>query len=136
MKSTAQENTIDPDALEQFLSGQPTKPRDKRRAPRLPYLAQLSIAPFDGGRFPEMDDFVAVHARDISTNGISFFTVAMPASQKLVLRLGNATAPPMYISARVARVTAGYFQRRRQLIVCCQFVSRLPGVPGEQGGSK
>lgn len=111
--------------LERFVGGQRFKLSDKRRAPRSAYPAPMAIAPYDGERFPEPDEFVIVHGRDISTTGISFFAAEMPASELIALRLGTTPAQQVYIGGRVVRVSSGYFQRRRQLIVGCQFVSRL-----------
>jgi PilZ domain len=111
--------------LERFIGGQRFKLSDNRRAPRTAYPAPMAIAPYDGERFPETDEFVSVHGRDISTTGISFFASEMPASEMVVLQLGKESSPQVYVGARVVRVSSGYFQRRRQHIIGCQFVSRL-----------
>jgi hypothetical protein len=117
--------------LERFVGGQRFKLSDKRRAPRSAYPAPLAIAPFFEERFPDPEEFVPVHGRDISTTGISFFAAGMPASEMIVLRLGNPPNQHIYVQARVVRVSSGYFQRRRQLIVGSQFVARLmPDEPG------
>lgn len=111
--------------LERFIGGQRCKLSDKRRAPRSAYPAPMAMAPFDGEHYPEDHEFVPVHGRDLSTTGISFFAAEMPASEMIALRLGAAAPQQIIITARVVRVSSGYFQRRRQLIVGCHFVSRL-----------
>ncbi|MBX3415851.1 MAG: PilZ domain-containing protein [Pirellulales bacterium] len=111
--------------LERFIGGQRSKLSDKRCAPRAAYPAPLAIAPYDGELYPQQEEFVPVYGRDLSRTGISFFATEMPASELVALRLGNAPLQQVVIAARVVRVSSGYFQRRRQLIVGCQFISRL-----------
>lgn len=111
--------------LEKFIGGHCFKLRDKRSSPRTDYPARILFAPYDGTRLPAQDEYVPVHARDLSTSGVAFYAEEVPDSGVVALCLGTPPQPCIYLEAKIVRVSSGYFQRRRQLIVSCRFLSRL-----------
>ena len=113
---------IDPLAIFKQTASEPRS--DKRRSKRVPYEATIQVAPYNGRRTPSSNLFEEVITRDLSATGISFFQTGEPTSEQVVLRLGSDTNP-QHLIAKVVRFQEGYFLRKRQFLVGCQFVGRI-----------
>lgn len=79
--------------------------KERRGAPRQPFLARQRIAPCRDQSLPEDSQFVEVPCRDLSRSGFSFLWPALPDFALLVAVFGT---PPyrVYVGAEVARCTS------------------------------
>jgi hypothetical protein len=96
--------------------------RDKRRAIRIPLDAPVAVADYDEHRRQQV--FRDVIARDISRSGLAYFSERLPASQYIVARLGTADEA-ITVLMQMVRYEQGYWFRRRQYLICAQFIERL-----------
>jgi len=67
---------------------------------RVPFAGSLGVAGFDGQTPPERQLFEPVDGFDLSHEGISFETSGWPATDRLMVALGDDRAPVL-VSARV-----------------------------------
>lgn len=74
--------------------------RDRRTSNRVTYDTTLGFADFDGCNMPSVDKFHFVQGSDLSHTGISFTTRKWPATDQIVLMLGDRVKP-IYASARI-----------------------------------
>ncbi|MDP6468156.1 MAG: hypothetical protein QF918_10475 [Pirellulaceae bacterium] len=69
-------------------------------SPRVPFAGSLGIASFDGQTPPDRQSFESVDGFNLSHAGISFETSEWPASDRLMVALGDDCSPAL-VSARV-----------------------------------
>ena len=79
------------------------QPSDKRKSRRQTYICRQLVAPFDGSRMPEQDEFEWAMFRDVSSAGVSFLMVAKPTTKQLVVAVGPA--PFSFLVVEVVRTT-------------------------------
>ena len=96
----------------------------KRKDIRVPYPAHVRVAPFDGQNLPSFYTFRVVQGNDISSRGISFFAPSHPEAESLVFMLGEYPEV-IYIIGEVRHSRQGFFHRKLQCIVGCEFVRKL-----------
>jgi hypothetical protein len=97
---------------------------EKRKSARVPYQITIQAAPFDLVHVPTPRQFHPVVTRDLSTTGISFYATIKPATDHIVLMLGDRSNPT-YLTAQIVRFQQGYYQRKRQFLVGCAFTGRI-----------
>ncbi|HEY2411691.1 MAG TPA: hypothetical protein VGI40_05590 [Pirellulaceae bacterium] len=96
---------------------------ERRRKQRNPFPYVQLLAPYAGTGLPPTSAFVEALCHDISEDGFSFLSAAMPSSTSLVVALG--TRPPhLYMTARVAHFTRCDTVCGEKYIVGCQFTGR------------
>jgi hypothetical protein len=96
---------------------------ERRRKQRNPFPYAQLVAPYAGTGLPPTSAFVEVLCHDISEDGFSFLSAAMPSATSLVVALG--TRPPhLYMTARVAHFTRCDTVCGEKYIVGCQFTGR------------
>ena len=76
---------------------------DKRKSLRHAYICRQLVAPFDGTRLPQQDEFEWAMFRDVSTSGISFLAESRPGTKQLVVAVGPA--PFSFLVVEVVRVS-------------------------------
>lgn len=74
---------------------------EQRRAPRHTYTCRQLVAPYDGMRLPQQEDFSWAMFRDVSHTGVSFLSKTKPASKLLVVAVGPA--PFSFLIVEVVR---------------------------------
>ena len=97
---------------------------ERRRERRIACDFLLSVAEYDGLHLPYRTDFEERLSRDISRRGMSFFAPLPPASDHVVLMMGS-NPNTYYITARIVRYQEGFWQRKRQFVVGCQFTGQV-----------
>jgi len=96
---------------------------ERRRKQRNPFPYAQLVAPYAGTGLPPTSAFVEALCHDISEDGFSFLSAAMPSATSLVVALG--TRPPhLYMTARVAHFTRCDTVCGEKYIVGCQFTGR------------
>ena len=83
------------------------------------------MAPYDGWAIPAPSAYVSVEARDLSPLGISFLSPERPASENVVLMLQSPSQAAIYVTARVVHCDEGFWNRKRQFMIGCEFTGRL-----------
>ncbi len=73
---------------------------DVAEAARVPFTGSLGVAEFDGQTPPNQQSFQPVAGFNLSHSGISFETPAWPATDRLMVALGDKRSPVL-VSARV-----------------------------------
>lgn len=114
-------------------------PTDRRRANRRTDQHAMLVAEYHGYGLPAFEEFVHVETRDLSPAGMSFFFHRPIDSPYLILMMGELAKRPIVILARIRHSSEGFWERRRQFLVGCDFVKRLdiqvdaftPAVPPE-----
>ena len=69
-------------------------------AARIPFAGSLGIASFDGQTQPERPSFESVVGFNLSHTGISFATSTWPATDRLMVALGDERSPVL-VSAQI-----------------------------------
>ena len=83
-------------------TARPEQPSNKRRSRRQTYICQL-VAPFDGTRLPQQDEFVWSMFRDVSSSGLSFLSECKPTTKQLIVAVGPA--PFSFLVVEIIRTT-------------------------------
>lgn len=96
-------------------------PDTRRRSPRIPYFRRELVADFDSESIPDMRDFYWVTFQNISDSGAAFLSSRKPATDKLVIVLGNGPS----IIARVVRTICRAESPEFVYEVACEFERRL-----------
>ncbi len=110
---------------ERFVGGTCSKFADKRQAERYDFNGQVRITPYTGGDIPPLNTFEMVKCRDLSTSGIAMYLRVCPTlGDKFIMMLGSPEKPA-YIVLCVARVSEGWWERKRQYLAGCFFESRM-----------
>jgi hypothetical protein len=111
--------------IESAASSEPPGPEiDAPSAARFRYEVWQHVAPMLGGELPAPDQFEAVHCRDLSRKGFSYFSDDHPDAPMLVAALGN----PPSLRFFVAKVTRSPIASRDGKVgyqIECEFVSKL-----------
>jgi hypothetical protein len=84
------------------------------------------IAPYDGRRLPEEQDFVPLPLQDLSAGGFSFFAPYPPSTPLVVVALGRA--PYKLLSAEVRHTCRKNVPGQLQYLIGCRFRERI-GTP-------
>src|SRR5687767_6625000 len=79
------------------------QPTDKRKSRRRTYICRQLVAPFDGTRLPQQDEFDWAMFRDVSSSGISFLSERKPTTKQLVVAVGPA--PFTFLVVEIVRTT-------------------------------
>ncbi len=79
--------------------------KERRGAPRQPFLARQRIAPRRDQSLPEASQFLEVPCRDLSRSGFSFLWPAPPDFTSLVAVFGDSPHE-IYVGAEVAQCTS------------------------------
>jgi hypothetical protein len=102
----------------------PTRHDDRRVSTRWPYECVQRIAVYDGVNLPPIESFHLVRCFDLSASGISFFSLSEPTYRSVVVALADFERT-VYVTARVRHWRAGFWNRRHQYLVGCQFERRV-----------
>lgn len=95
------------------------KDAEGRAHKRSPYPRLQLVAPWTGGRMPEVAAFRPVRCFDLSASGFSFLSPEQPEGPRLVVALGSD--PKLtYLTAEVVHETA-------VRLVGCRFTGRIQG---------
>ena len=94
---------------------------DCRRSLRRSCLRREVVADYDPNRPLDRGDFRWVTFKDLSAHGVAFLTSEKPATEKVVIVLGNG---PICI-ARVVRTKCKRESPERLYEVACEFERRL-----------
>ena len=76
---------------------------DQRKSRRQTYVCRQLVAPFDGTRLPQQDEFEWAMFRDVSPSGISFLAESRPTTKQLVVAVGPA--PFTFLVVEVVRIS-------------------------------
>jgi hypothetical protein len=98
-------NSPRPGELDFQLLGTPRGDTEERRVCyRRRFFALQRIAPYDGSRIPDDDQFFCVESRDLTSQGASFLFPMRPSFRRLVIAFGE---PPMrsYVVAEIIHST-------------------------------
>jgi len=79
------------------------QPSDKRKSRRQTYICRQLVAPFDGTRLPQQDEFEWAMFRDVSSSGLSFLSESRPTTKQLVVAVGPA--PFSFLIVEIIRTT-------------------------------
>lgn len=96
---------------------------EKRREKRLPYPYVQLMAPYNGERLPDQQEFRHVQCNDISPSGFSFYDTPLPTYDKVVMLFGPL--PFRIFTAQVRHV-----QKTAQpdiFLIGCRILKRLSG---------
>jgi hypothetical protein len=119
--------SIDAEAVE-FLSrivgGLGPTLGERRRSERRPYPSTQNVAPVDREGLPLPFAFTPVRCHDLSQTGISFFWPSKPDFTSVVISLSDGQQT-MHLMAGVRHAREGYFHRKRQYLVGCEFQCRV-----------
>jgi hypothetical protein len=100
---------------------------EKRTSVRVIYETLLLIAEFDGEKFPPFSAFWEVKTKDLSPNGVGFYSRKRPKSPLLLLMFGNPQANPIFVKARVAHVVENTGEKGTTYMVGCELLERMKG---------
>lgn len=98
-------------------------PADKRKSRRQAYICRQLVAPFDGSRMPQQEEFEWAMFRDVSTSGISFLTGCKPTTKQLIVAVGPA--PFTFLVVEIARTTKRDDLESRPYHVGCRILREL-----------
>ena len=97
--------------------------QNRRVCPRRAYPYRQSIAPIINGALPPKGDFKEVHCRDIAAGGFSYVADAPPASNSLIVALGQAPNFT-YVAAEIVHVNRVNRDGRHHYVVGCVYTGR------------
>ena len=84
-------------------TARPEQPSTKRRSRRQTYICRQLVAPFDGTRLPQQDEFEWAMFRDVSSSGLSFLSECKPTTKQLIVAVGPA--PFSFLVVEIIRTT-------------------------------
>lgn len=96
-----------------------------RRAIRRRFSSVQMVAPYDGTSLPDDDMFFQVLCHDISTRGFAYFSATRPMYDHVIVRLTDTQGCIHQLKARVAHWREGYWEKKRQLLIGCEFQERV-----------
>lgn len=96
-----------------------------RRAIRRRFSSIQMVAPYDGTSLPDDDMFFQVLCHDISTRGFAYFSATRPMYEHVIVRLTDTQGCTHELKARVAHWREGYWEKKRQLLIGCEFQERV-----------
>ena len=97
---------------------------DRRAAVRVVYETVAMVADYDGENFPMFSSFWEVQTIDLSATGMGFWSHRRPATELLLLMLGNPQAQPIFIVSRVARCIPSPNEESK-FKIGCELLKRL-----------
>lgn len=93
---------------------------------RRKFSLKQRVAPYSGGDCPASDQFTVVHCRDLSGDGLSFYSAQPVSWEQAVIELG--AAPSLnYFVAKVVKVEPIAADLSAGYRVECRFVNRVAG---------
>lgn len=98
-------------------------PSDKRKCRRLTYICRQLVAPFDGIRLPQQDEFEWAMFRDVSESGIAFLTENKPTTKQLIVAVGPA--PFTFLVVEIVRTSRRDDLENRPFHVGCRILREL-----------
>ncbi len=106
-----------------------------RRAIRRRFSSVQMVAPYDGAALPDDDMFFQVLCHDISTRGFAYFSATRPMYDHVIVRLTDTQGCTHQLKARVAHWREGYWEKKRQLLIGCEFQERVSSERNDWGMS-
>ena len=108
----------------EFPDGKLAEIVNTRASERHVYEGFVGAAAYSHGSVPDRKAFANVRATDISSTGIALILPEIPSSNSIIvmLRIGEAD---IFMHARVVHQREGYWDRKRQFLVGCEFLHRL-----------
>lgn len=103
-----------------------------RRAIRRRFSSVQMVAPYDG-TLPDDDMFFQVLCHDISTRGFAYFSATRPMYDHVIVRLTDTQGCTHQLKARVAHWREGYWEKKRQLLIGCEFQERVSSERSDWG---
>jgi hypothetical protein len=101
------------------------RPGPEQRVHQRKILMKLElVAPYEGRRFPDPEEFFEVQCFDISVGGISFFLAEPPTEKRYLLALGDRE-DPIYAIVEVRRVALTKMHTIPVYLVGCRFEERV-----------
>jgi hypothetical protein len=97
---------------------------EKRCSERRPFPSVQNVALVEGEGLPPAFAFGPVQCHDLSQTGISFYWPTRLTFESVVIALSHDTRT-MYFMARVRHFREGYWVRKRQYLVGCEFQCRV-----------
>jgi hypothetical protein len=110
--------------LSRIVGGLGSTLGERRRSERRPFPSTQNVAPVDSDGIPPSTAFNPVQCHDISQTGVSFLWATKPNFKSVVIGLSDG-AKTMHFMAGVRHFREGYFHRRRQFLVGCEFQCRV-----------
>jgi len=99
------------------------QPSDKRKSRRQTYICRQLVAPFDGTRLPQQDEFAWAMFRDVSSSGLSFLSESRPTTKQLVVAVGPA--PFSFLIVEIIRTTKRDDLETHPFHVGCRILREL-----------
>ena len=99
------------------------QPSSKRRSRRQTYICRQLVAPFDGTRLPQQDEFEWAMFRDVSSSGLSFLSECKPTTKQLVVAVGPA--PFSFLVVEIIRTTKRDDLETHPFHVGCRILREL-----------
>ena len=99
------------------------QPSDKRKSRRQTYICRQLVAPFDGIRLPQQDEFEWAMFRDVSSSGLSFLSECKPTTKQLVVAVGPA--PFSFLVVEIIRTTKRDDLETHPFHVGCRILREL-----------
>jgi hypothetical protein len=110
--------------LSRIVAGLGSTLGERRVSDRRPFPSTQRIAPVESDGLPARSTFMRVACHDLSQTGISFFWPRKPTFKSVVLALSDG-AKTMRLLASVRHFREGYWNRKRQFLVGCEFQCRV-----------
>lgn len=98
---------------------------ERRAAIRVVYETVAMVAEYDGVNFPGFSAFWEVKTQDLSATGIGFWSNRQPATEQLMLMLGNPQANPIFIVARMVHCSPTQTDDEPLYKIGCELIQRL-----------
>jgi len=96
---------------------------EQRRARRKSYVCRQLVAPFDGSRMPNQEEFEWAMFRDVSSTGVAFLAPKKPATKQLVVAVGPA--PFSFLVVETVRISRRDDLDGRPYHVGCRILREL-----------
>ena len=97
--------------------------KELRKSQRHTYHCRQLVAPYDGSRLPQQEEFDWAMFRDISPTGISFLTSNKPTTKQLIVAVGPA--PFSFLIVEIVRSSRREDLENRPYLVGCRIVGEL-----------
>ena len=96
---------------------------EQRRSRRKTYVCRQLVAPFDGSRLPNQDEFEWAMFRDVSSTGVAFLAAEKPATKQLVVAVGPA--PFSFLVVETVRISKRDDLEGKPFHVGCRVLREL-----------
>lgn len=107
-----------------------TQRPERRRSRRVTYEMVVYFAELDAAEErPEAESFRPVESHDLSAEGMSFLSDREIDAEKLLISVTPPENADHMILARLAYCRAGYWDRKRQYQIGCEFLKKVRSIP-------